>query len=182
MTSEIKQYWDLIDDDLHAIYDQALEHRLLDRVAYDARMGRGLFLLFVRRAECFCALKTGERWSGFFYLSHFEGATARLHLALPELPSSRTGGQPSASRTGSAALPRPAAPAPVIRQVLDWCFETFGFKSLFIVTPASDQAAAALWSGLGAERLADIPGLCWLEKQKKTAAGSLFVMRPLPWD
>ena len=156
MTYDIKQYWDLSDDDLRQLYDQALKDELLDRVAYDAKLNRSLFPLFARRAECFCGLRAGGRWNGFFYLSRFEGATARLHLALP----------------GSAV------PAAAVRQVLDWCFETFEFKSLFIVAPAGDAQAAALWPALGAERLADIPGLCWLENRKKNVPGRLFVMRP----
>lgn len=158
MQCEIKQYWDLNDDDVQAVYDHAVDEKLLDRVVYDAGLNRKMFPLFVRRAECFCAVRSGGNPAGFFYLSHFEGATARLHLALAA--------KPSADRDA------------LVCRVLDWCFETFDFKSLLIITPADDQDASKLWTSLGADRLAEVPGLCWLEKKKKNVTGNLFLLHP----
>ncbi|MDR2946596.1 MAG: hypothetical protein LBV79_07625 [Candidatus Adiutrix sp.] len=187
MQCDIKQYWDLTDGDVDAVYQHAVREKLLDRILYDAASSRALFQLFARQAECFCAVyapaaasagsagssrgfgrvpsdspaRPAGRNAGFFYLSHFEGATARLHLAL-------AGGEK-----------REAAPPALgfARQILDWCFATFEFKSLLTVSPAADESQARLWVDLGAAPLAEVPGLCWLEKQKKTAPGRVFIVK-----
>lgn len=156
MRCDIKQYWDLTDGDLHAVYDHAVREKILDRVFYDATLSRKMFPLFVRQTECFCALRSERSPAGFFSLSRFEGATARLRLGL----SGR-------DRSDQAV------------EALDWCFSTFEFKSLLLVCPASDSEAAELCLGLGAARLAEIPGLCWLEKKKKSVAGTLFMFNRL---
>ena len=156
MQCDIRQYWDLSDEDIQAVYDQAERGKLLDRAAYDVGLNRKLFHFFARRAECFCAVYAEKRLAGFFYLSRFEGATARLHLALAAAPD--------------------GVRQDLARQALDWCFSTFDFKSLFIVAPAGDAEAAELWTSLGAQTLAEVPGLCWLEKKKKNVPGRLCLL------
>lgn len=183
MRCDIKQYWDMTDADLREIYDHARAHDLLERVVYDAGLNWKLFQMFVRRAECFCAVRADGRWRGFFYLSHFEGATARLHLGLAD----DGGGGPAAGErlSRNSAIIDDDRPDRLARQVLDWCLATFEFRSLLVVVPAADQRANRLWAALGAERLAEIPGLCWLDKKKQNVSGSLFhyrsaAARPVP--
>lgn len=161
MQCDIKQYWDLSDNDIYAVYDHAAGENFLTGAVYDASLSREMFQLFARQAECFCAVLVNGGNYGFFYLSRFEGATARLHLALP-------GGEADGLRED------------VGRRILDWCFSIFEFKSLLAVTPAADAEAARLWSALGAGRLSEVPGLCWLEQKKRSVPGALFLLMREP--
>lgn len=177
MTFKIKLYWEMSDAGLEELYEIGRAEGVLDHVLYDVRADKNLFLIFARKAEVFGAVyapggafrpRGAEERSpgrpkdgrplGFFYLDSFEGSTARLHFCLFR-----------AGRNERLA---------VGRQVLDWCFETFEFKSLVGVVPALNPGAVGYARAMGGRCLGLIPGACWIERLRRTVAGVQFVFKP----
>ncbi len=159
MSHQIKLYWEMTDEELGRIYDQARKEGALDLVAYDAAVSRDLFMLFARRAEVFGAVHGEEEIPlGFFYLNAFEGRTARMHFCF------LAAGRPERREIG--------------RTVLKWCFATFDFECLVGIVPAINRGAVAFALEAGGRRMGEIPGCCWIEKLKRTVAGVQFLFPP----
>lgn len=149
-------YWELSDSQLSEIYHTARREGVLDQVAFDAPVNEECFLLFARRVEVFGTSYDSEgRPVGFFYLTNFEGATARIHFCLFE-----------AGHFHRAA---------VSRRVLDWCFEVFEFKALIGVIPSVNTGAIGFARKMSGLEIARIPGLCWIEKLKRSVSGVQFI-------
>lgn len=153
---EMKLYWEMTEARLAEIYRTARREGVIDQVAFDAAVNEECFLLFARRVEVFGAgFDDRGRPLGFFYLNNFEGATARLHFCLFEA------GRPRRLELG--------------RRVLDWCFETFEFKALLGLVPTVNPAAIDYARRMGGRESALIPGLCWIERLKRTVDAVQFI-------
>lgn len=149
-------YWELSDSQLSEIYHTARREGVLDRVAFDTSVNEECFLLFARRVEVFGTTFDSEnRPVGFFYLTNFEGATARIHFCLFEA------GHPHRVAVG--------------RRVLDWCFDVFEFKALIGVIPSGNAGAIGYARKMGGREIARIPGLCWMDKLKRSVSGVQFI-------
>lgn len=149
-------YWELSDSQLSEIYHTARRENLLDHVAFDAPVNEECFMLFARRVEVFGTVYDPEnRPVGFFYLTNFEGSTARIHFCLFEAGHRRR--------------------VAVGGRVLDWCFEVFEFKALIGVIPSINTGAIGFARKMGGREVARIPGLCWIEKLKRSVNGVQFI-------
>ena len=155
MSYEIKQYWQLSDKDIDALYDSAVAEKVLEMVAYDMPVNRELFHLFAKRAEVFAAVYDGATHQAFFYLSHFEGSVARLHFCFFKT------GRPDRHEIG--------------RLVLNWCFDSFDFKCLISVPPATNFGAVKYAREMGGREVGKLPGFCWIEKLKRVVDGIMFI-------
>lgn len=149
-------YWELSDSQLSEIYHTARRENLLDQVAFDASVNEECFMLFARRVEVFGTAYDPEgRPLGFFYLTNFEGSTARIHFCLFEA------GHPHRVAAGG--------------RVLNWCFEVFEFKALIGIIPSINTGAIGYAHKMGGREIARIPGLCWIEKLKRSVSGVQFI-------
>ncbi|MDR0882572.1 MAG: hypothetical protein LBP55_08515 [Candidatus Adiutrix sp.] len=92
---------------------------------------------------------------GFFYLTDFEGATARIHFAL------YAAGRPARLALG--------------RQVLAWCWATFELQALLGVIPGLNLGAVNYARALGGRELGRLPGYCWVARLKRAVAGRQFL-------
>lgn len=158
---DIKLYWHLSDEDLGRLYDIGKADGVLDLVAFDANISREMFALFAQRVEFFGAVYGGGDGGepmGFFYLTSFEGGTARLHFC-------------------NFRVARPFL-AELGRLVLDWCFETFEFKSLIGIVPAFNVGAIRFAREMGGREMGRIPGMCWMERLKRAVSGIQFLFLP----
>jgi len=149
-------YWELSDAQLSDIYHTARRENVLEQVAFDAPVNEECFLLFARRVEVFGACFDPDgRPAGFFYLTNFEGSTARIHFCLFE--------------AGHACR------ATIGGRVLDWCFEVFEFKALIGIIPSTNTGAIGFARKMGGREIARIPGFCWIEKLKRSVSGVQFI-------
>ena len=155
----IRLYWSLSDDDLSRLYSQAKADGALDVMAYDLAVSEDLFVLFARKAEVFGAVYGSKKDPlGFFYLTGFEGGTARIHFCL--------------FRAGRADR------LEIGRQVLAWCFETFEFQCLLGVVPEINQGAARFAENCGGLKMGKVPGFCWVDRLKRAVGGLQFLFTP----
>lgn len=154
----IRLYWELSDKELGEIYATAQAERVLDIVAYDCQVDLERFLLFARRVEVFGAVMDGDKTMGFFYLTSFEGSTARVHFCLFEA------GREYREEAG--------------RAVLDWCFKSFEYGrlvSLIGIVPAINQGVIKYAREMGGQEMGTIPGFCWIERLKRSVGGVQFI-------
>ncbi len=161
---EIKLYWQLTEEELAEVYKIAEAEKLLDLVAFDAAINKQMFLLFAGQVEVFGLVlhltdnAPKGKPVGFFYLTAFEGATARLHFCAFKA------GRDHRHRLGKIAL--------------DWCFATFEFQSLVGVIPAYNLGARQYALEMGGEFRGLIPGACWIKRLKRAVAGAQFLFLP----
>lgn len=154
----IKLYWHLSDEELDRLYDIGKGDGVLDIVAFDANVSREMFMMFTRRVEVFGAVYDECIPMGFFYLTSFEGGTARLHFC-------------------NFRAARPVL-AELGRLVLDWCFETLEFQSLIGIVPSFNVGAIRFAREMGGREMGRIPGVCWMERLKRAVSGIQFLFLP----
>lgn len=153
---EIKTQWQLSDEQLSNIYEAARREGVLGLVAFDTAVDEEGFLLFARRVEVFgSGFDDQGRPLGFFYLTSFEGSTARLHFCL------LAAGRPHRQFLG--------------RAVIDWCFKTYELESLIGVAPSINRGACQYAREMGGQEMGVIPGLCWIDRLKRSVGGVQFV-------
>ncbi len=158
---DIKLYWHLTDGEFGRLYDVGQRDGVLDMVAFDTQVSRDMFILFARRTEVFGAVYDDRRVPmGFFYLTSFEGGTARLHFC-------------------NFKAARPVL-AELGRLVLNWCFETFEFQSLIGIVPSFNGGAIRFAREMGGREMGRIPGACWVERLKRAVSGIQFLFLPPP--
>ena len=157
---QVKLYWELSDQELEAIYTLSLREGILPGLPFEAGLSTANFCLFARRVEVFGAVYGLDlNPKALFFLTNFEGNTARFHLRLLSSEAKSTG----------QLLPK---------WVGDWCFRHFEFRSLTLLLPTIDTGANCLAVDMGGQHLGEIPGACWVKGLKKTVAGELFVVVP----
>lgn len=156
---KINLYWEMNDSQLAELYQVGKADGALDLVIFDASVTLDLFCLFARRQEVFGAVYDhNNKPLGFFYLNTFEGASARLHFCTFK-----------AARENRHEIGR---------KVLKWCFETFEFKSLIGAVPVIYSGACDYAREMGGREIGWIPGMCWIERLKRTVGALMFVFEP----
>lgn len=152
----IMLYWQLSEDQLTEVYETARTEGVLSLVAFDVQASEELFLIFARQAEVFGVVYGPDgRPLGFFYLTGFEGSTARAHFCYFQAGRERRG--------------------VIGRAVLDWCFSTFELRSLIGVIPSINPGACRYAREMGGREMGLIPGLCWIARLRRCVGGVQFV-------
>ncbi len=132
----------------------------LNVVAYDCpRLDERLFETFVRRLGrigFFAGVYDGEgRAVGFFFLSGFEGETARVHFCI-----------------FSRAAPRRHE---IGACVLENVFRLFRLKTLIGLVPVINPGAVRYCLEMGGRKTGLIPGACWIARLRRSVGGLQFL-------
>lgn len=153
---DIKLHWGLSDAQLSEIYQTAKKEGVLSLVAFDGDIDEKGFMLFAKDVAVFgSGFDDQGRPLGFFYLTSFEGATARLHFCFFQ-----------AGRAQRHLLGR---------QVMGWCFKTFRFESLIGIVPVINRGACQYAREVGGKEMGVIPGICWIDRLKRAVSGVQFI-------
>jgi len=153
---KILRYDQLNNKQLAQLYDIAKRENVLDAVAFDVAADLDLFLASVRLMTFFGAgYDSKDQPLGFFYLTNFEGSTARLHFCFFE-----------AGRDRRLELGR---------WVLDWCFKAFEFKCLIGIVPVINRGAVNYARALGGYEMGIIPGICYIHRLERSVGGVQFI-------
>lgn len=153
---KIYLYQDLDRKQLETIYETARDERVLDLVSFDAPINKDKFLRAVKQLEVFgTGFDETGRPLGFFYLTSFEGATARLHFCFFKA------GCPDRLAIG--------------RAVLAWCFDSFKLEALIGVVPYFNRPALNYALEMGGREMGSIPGMCWIHRLKRAVGGVQFI-------
>ncbi|UQZ89812.1 hypothetical protein C4J81_11565 [Deltaproteobacteria bacterium Smac51] len=150
-------------DEVKELYEIGAADGTLDIVAYDCpRLSPGLFETFVRRLDKigFFAGVYGDqdRPVGFFFLSCFEGDTARIHFCLFNYGMERR------HEIGDF--------------VLETCFNFFKLKTLIGLVPVINQGAANYCLEMGGRKTVLIPGACWIARLRRSVGGLQYLFFP----
>lgn len=158
MDYNIKLYWELEDQELGEVFKRCQENDLKQILPPDIREEARLFILFTRQVEVFGVVyeTAEEKMLGFFFITNFEGCTARLYC------------QPFNDDVSES----------VGLGVLHWCFLHFEFKSLTLMVSALDSKALSLARHMGGRYLGEIPGALFGPEVYKTTNGKLFLFHP----
>ena len=162
MEYQVKLYWELNDQELEAVYGLSLHENILAGLPFEAGLSATHFCLFAKRVEVFGVVYGVDlSTKALFFLTNFEGNTARFHLRL----FSGSGGD----KNEPQLLPK---------WVGDWCFKHFEFRSLTLLIPSVGTESSCLGLDMGGHHLGEIPGACWIKDIKRTVPGDLFVVVP----
>lgn len=132
-------------------------------VAYDCpELNAHMFETFVRRLSrigFFAGVYDRRaRPVGFFFLSSFEGETARFHFCIFRWASDRR--------------------HEIGEKVLENVFRRFKLKSLIGLVPAINPGAAEYCREMGGKEMGAITGACWLARLGRSAGGLQFLFFP----
>jgi len=153
---KILRYDQLNDWQLTQLYDIAKREKVLDSVAFDVVADLDLFLASVRLMTFFGAgYNSDDQPLGFFYLTNFEGNTARLHFCFFE-----------AGRNRRFELGR---------WVIDWCFKAFELKCLVGIVPVINRGAVNYARAVGGYEMGTIPGICYIHRLERSVGGVQFI-------
>ena len=147
--------------DLAALFEAAQRERQLAVIGRDAESVSWTdFLDVVRLSPLFFAgYRPGDGEPlGFAYLSHAEGATARIHFAMFR-----------AARVDRLRLGREA---------LDLCFKAHPWACLIGLIPDTFVGAVRFARELGGVEMGKIPGACWMARLGRSVAGVQFLFLP----
>ncbi len=145
-----------------ALYQIGAADGTLNLVAYDSpALDAGLFETFVRldRVGFFAGVYDEHaRPAGFFFLSAFEGETARFHFCLFRWAFDQ--------RHEIGAF------------VLENVFRCFRLKSLIGLVPVINSGAVRYCLEMGGRRSALIPGAAWIARLGRAVGGVQFLFLP----
>lgn len=150
----------LSSDELRELYETGAGDGTLNAVAYDCpRLDGQLFETFVRRLDrigFFAGVYDRAGQSvGFFFLSCFEGETARLHFCLFRRAAQRR------HEIGDFALKH--------------IFRLFQVKTLIGLVPVINPGAARYARAMGGQEMGLIPGACWIARLRRSVGGVQFL-------
>lgn len=149
--------------EIRELYQAGAADGTLNLVAYDCpELSGDLFETFVRRLDrigFFAGVYDAcARPLGFFFLSCFEGETARVHFCV----FSRAAGE------------RHELGGFVLKNI----FRLFKLKSLIGVVPVINPGAARYCAEMGGARRGLIPGACWIARLRRAVGGIQFLFLP----